>query len=76
MMKAPSKKQMELVDEIADCLNIDFPNSSTDFTAQSYYNFIKNHINDYYDFIEYPETDEDYLNWMGMYENDVWCEHY
>ena len=75
-MKAPSKKQMDYADEIADCLGIDFPNSSADFTAQSYYNFIKAHINDYYEFVGYPETDEDYLDWIGAYENDVWCEHY
>lgn len=75
-MKAPSKKQMDYADEIADCLGIDFPNSSADFTAQSYYNFIKTHINDYYELVGYPETDEDYLDWIGAYENDVWCEHY
>jgi hypothetical protein len=75
-MKAPSKKQMDYADEIADCLGIDFPNSSADFTAQSYDNFIKAHINDYYELVSYPETDEDYLDWIGAYENDVWCEHY
>jgi hypothetical protein len=75
-MKAPSKKQMDYADEIADCLGIDFPNSSADFTAQSYYNFIKAHINDYYELVGYPDTDEDYLDWIGAYENDVWCEHY
>ena len=28
-------------------LNIDFPNSSSDFTSFAYYNFIKEHIEEY-----------------------------
>ena len=44
MARSPSEKQIRLAEEIADTLNIDFPQSSKDFTARAYYKFIKNHI--------------------------------
>lgn len=44
MARSPSEKQIALVEEIAKALDIDFPQSSADFTAKTYYKFIKNHI--------------------------------
>lgn len=44
MARSPSEKQIALVEEITNALNIDFPQSSVDFTAKTYYKFIKNHI--------------------------------
>lgn len=46
-MKTPSDKQIKFADRIAATLEIDFPKSSDDFTAATYYNFIKNHIDEY-----------------------------
>ena len=46
MARSPSEKQIRLADEIAYTLNIDFPQSSTDFTARAYRNFITDHIKD------------------------------
>jgi hypothetical protein len=40
----PSETQIELVDKIADTLGIDFPWSSEDFTAQTYWKFINDNI--------------------------------
>ena len=44
MARAPSEKQIRLVDEMAEALHVDFPQSSADFTARTYHKFIKNHI--------------------------------
>lgn len=42
--KPPSEKQIELVNDITNTLNIDFPQSSMDFTEQTYRKFINDHI--------------------------------
>lgn len=47
MAKAPSDKQIKFANKIATTLNIDFPNNSSDFTSFAYYNFIKEHIEEY-----------------------------
>lgn len=44
MARSPSEKQIALVEEITNALNIDFPQSSADFTAKTYHKFIINHI--------------------------------
>lgn len=46
-MKSPSEKQIKFADEIASKLNLDFPRGSYDFTAQRYYYFISQHIEEY-----------------------------
>lgn len=48
-MKSPSDAQIKFADEIAKVLGIDFPISSKEFTAQCYYYFIRNHIDEYRD---------------------------
>lgn len=65
--KAPSEKQIKLADEIADCLGLDFPRGSYDFTSQIYWKFIQNHIQEYKDLLSAGEEsryDEfDYALW-------------
>lgn len=39
--QSPTKKQADLVDEIAKTLKIDFPQSSLDYTRGCYGNFIR-----------------------------------
>lgn len=65
--KAPSEKQIKLADEIADCLGLDFPRGSYDFTSQIYWKFIQTHIQEYKDLLSAGEEsryDEfDYALW-------------
>lgn len=42
--KTPSDKQIRLAADIANTLGIDFPMSSKDFTAATYYKFINDNI--------------------------------
>lgn len=65
---SPTEKQIEFAEAIASVLGIDFPQSSKDFTKQSYYHFIKNYydeykrvVNDYNDF-----NFEDEMAWFQM----------
>ena len=73
---SPTEKQILLVERITKTLNIDFPNSSKDFTKYQYSNFISNNIDEYKETIQESQCDEDFLDWIGAYENDVWWEHY
>ena len=44
---SPTKKQIELVEAITKVLEIDFPQSSKEFTKQTYYEFIKEYYEEY-----------------------------
>lgn len=44
---SPTKKQIELVEAITDVLEIDFPQSSDEFTKQIYCEFIKEHYDEF-----------------------------
>ena len=46
-MKSPSQKQIKFANEIASTLNLDSPKESLDFTAQAYWIFISEHIEEY-----------------------------
>ena len=46
-MYAPTKEQIDFVEEICEILGIDFPTCSEEFTEQTYYYFIADHINEY-----------------------------
>lgn len=60
-MRTPSKAQADFADEIAFALKLDFPQSARDFTVQSYYYFISNHIKDYETMMgDDPNWDDDY----------------
>ena len=46
-MKSPSEKQIVLADNIAKTLGLEFPRGDYDFTAQVYWEFIKNNVDKY-----------------------------
>ena len=71
-MKAPSEKQIKLADLIADSLKIDFPQSSKDFTAFGYWNFINKNIDEFYTLTSTIDEDDLY----DQCENDIWGEYY
>lgn len=75
-MKTPTEKQIKLVEEITSVLKIDFPNNSFQFTRKEYFKFIQKHLPAFKELIENDFYDEELLDWLGLYENDVWCEHY
>lgn len=67
-MVSPTEKQIALVEAMTEILEIDFPQSSKEFTKQTYYEFIKEYyekyrqvINDVNDF-----NTEDELSWFQM----------
>lgn len=67
MARSPSEKQIALVEEIAKALDIDFPQSSADFTAKTYYKFIKNHIEEMREIQCHSAwTWEDEMSWFRM----------
>jgi hypothetical protein len=74
MVKTPTDKQIRLVGDITRVLEIDFPQTSKDFTRQRYSDFINKHIWDYKMVAVYDNYDEEDL--MYFAQNDVWCEHY
>ena len=76
MSKTPTEKQIILAERIAKVLNIDFPTCSREFTRYSYFNFIKTNIDEYKFVNDNSIMDEDTLLYLGLYENDAWCEHY
>ena len=45
-LRVPTEKQILLAADIAYTLGIDFPQSSTDFTARNYWAFIKDNIDE------------------------------
>ena len=47
ILKAPSLKQIEFANDIAESLCIDFPRTDYDFTAYAYWNFINAHVQEY-----------------------------
>ena len=66
MMKTPSEKQIKLADMIAEVLGVDFPQSSAEFTAQIYYEFIHSHIDKLMDFDEgYGYGFDDEMMWFS-----------
>lgn len=70
---SPTQKQINLVETITDCLKIDFPNSSRDFTKWSYAKFINIYLPKLKEWQQEmrddpPGAEEDYA-WMGI---DVW----
>jgi hypothetical protein len=73
-MRLPSEAQIKFADEISKVLNIDFPISSREFTAQQYYNFIANHINDYREVLNSDPSYEDDLEWCPPI--DEWGSYY
>ena len=65
---SPTDKQIEFADSIAEVLGIDFPQSSKDFNKFVYYKFIKDHYDDYMQFVDDVNDFnwEDEMSWFQM----------
>lgn len=65
---SPTKKQIELVEAITDVLEIDFPQSSGEFTKQIYCEFIKEHYDEFRRVIDDTNdlSFEDDMAWFQM----------
>ena len=65
---SPTDKQIEFADSIAEVLGIDFPQSSKDFNKFVYYKFIKDHYDDYMQFVDDVNdfNNEDETSWFQM----------
>lgn len=72
-MNAPTEKQINFAKQIADALKIELP---CEYTKKAYWQFINKHIDEYNQAKDCGDDDEEFLNWIGAYDNDVWCEHY
>ena len=72
-MNTPTEKQISFAKQIAEVLRIELP---CDYTKQAYWSFINKHIDEYNQAKDCCYDDEEYLNWICAYDNDVWCEHY
>lgn len=44
MARVPSNMQIKLVESITEAFNLDFPQTSEDFTSRTYSKFIVNHL--------------------------------
>ena len=70
VFRHPTEKQISCVNRWIRDHDFDSRRPS-ECTREAYSEFIRDVIcrNDY-------EDDEEYLNWIGAYDNDLWCEHY
>ena len=66
-MKIPSDKQINFANEIAKTLNIDFPHGDFDFTAQRYFYFISDYIEDY----KYAIAENKIIPNLWAYDDDI-----
>lgn len=65
--KSPTDKQIAYADAIAKTLNIDFPQSSRDFTRVKYRAFISAHVDEYKEQIQGDDPAyEDEMAWFQM----------
>lgn len=65
--KSPTDKQIAYADAIARTLNIDFPQSSRDFTRAKYGVFISAHVDEYKEQIRCDDlSDDDEMAWFQM----------
>lgn len=73
-MRSPSKAQIDFANEICKALNIEFPICSKEFTAQSYYYFISNHIQAYNEVCNADPSYDDDMEWCPPI--DEWGDYY
>lgn len=64
MQKLPSEAQIKLADEIAIALDIEFPMTSSDFTAATYWKFIHDNIEEMRNYF-----DDDEARGGGFYDD-------
>ena len=65
---SPTEKQIELADEIARALNIDFPTCSAEYTKLAYQQFISTYYENYRVFIQQdPAYDDDEMLWWDPF---------
>lgn len=63
----PTEKQINFVETITELLGIDFPQSSKEFTKQIYYEFIKEHYDEFQKLVDfYDWDDDDEMAWFQM----------
>ena len=72
MIKTPTEKQINLVENICELLEIDYPINSKEFTRKSYSAFIAAHIDLFKEVIAEMNLDYDYLYETCI--NDIWTE--
>ena len=72
MIKTPTEKQINLVENICELLEIDFPINSKEFTRKTYSAFIAAHKDLFKEVIAEMKLDYDYLNETCI--NDIWTE--
>lgn len=65
---SPTEKQIKFVEAITTMLGIDFPQSSNEFTKQTYREFIKKHYDDFMQIVDDAEdfNSDDELAWFQM----------
>lgn len=67
MIKSPTEKQLEFIEDIMNVLKIEFPQSSKEFDRKICANFIKTHYEEFMDAINYDPLDEDDdMAWFQM----------
>lgn len=66
--QSPTEKQIAFADAIAKYLNIDFPQSSADFTKSRYSWFISEYAPEYYEELKCddPSNGDDEMDWFPM----------
>lgn len=69
---SPTQKQIDLVDAITEVLDIDFPQSSSEFTKRIYSKFISEHIDAFRQVVDdiNDANDEDEMMWFQMLNGD------
>ena len=67
-MPSPTEKQIELAEDIAAVLRIDFPTSSKEFTKRTYYKFINAYYEEFKRIVDDANdfNSEDEMAWFQM----------
>ena len=67
MAMSPTEKQIKFAEAIAKALDIDFPQSSKEFTKQIYCEFIKEHYDEFKKIVDFYDWDTgDEMDWFQM----------
>lgn len=67
MAMSPTEKQIKFAEVITKALDIDFPQSSKEFTKQIYCEFIKEHYDEFQKLVYFYDWDTgDEMDWFQM----------